>query len=244
MPSRLSGSGSDMTSEFDMDREERRLERLARDWVAVRSDEAARAADIDRWTRVIADLLAEQRRMEAEGLWTVGPSDLLSVIGHERREVTHCRVLAWLCDPRAPHGLGVSFLQAIMRALGRDVPAHQLAGASSEVEVSRSRSRADIVITTSRITLVIEAKIDALERSEQCDDLYRDWREEGDVVFVFLTPRGRPPLTATGEACDAFSVLSFRRVRELLSHTTAASVRSRGEAVVRSYLATLEKEFP
>lgn len=83
------------------------------------------------------------------------------------------------------------------------------------------------------------------EGEEQCDRLFRDYAAPR-VTFAFLTPSGRPPESATGEARQAFKPLSFARVASLLR----AAARERAgcgtplaRSAVHSYLGTLEKEF-
>jgi hypothetical protein len=111
-------------------------------------------------------------------------------------------------------------------------------------EVVRARCRADLVITMPRMKVVVEAKIDAFERPDQCDDLFAAFGEDLGVEFVFLTPRGRPPATATGDARRAFRRLSFAQLREALGDLLATSDRSApGRLTVESYHTTLEAQF-
>ena len=223
---------------FEVEAAERAIAVLTREWAGLPGVVAP-------WEATLAEMRAEQDAIVAAGQWTVGPADLLSVIGHGRREVTHCRVLRWLCDPRAPHGLGARFLAGVLAAVRRNVSAETLAGANADVEVARARSRADLVVTAPGLVLVVEAKIDHHERLEQCDDLFADWRGDGGVVFVFLTPDGRTPSTATGEACEAFRTLRFAALRDLLAELVASGAASpaAGAATVTAYLTTLQKEF-
>src|SRR5258708_1684856 len=67
------------------------------------------------WDRAYELMLEEQRGLMESGAWFRGRSDLLGVIGRARREVDHCAVLAWLLDPRMPHGLGVRFLRRFLK---------------------------------------------------------------------------------------------------------------------------------
>lgn len=89
-----------------------------------------------RWEGALGEIRAEQEAIVAAGQWTVGSADLLSVIGHGRREVTHCRVLRWLCDPPAPHGLGTRFFAGCSPPCDRRF---QRIGSPGPPRTSRSR---------------------------------------------------------------------------------------------------------
>lgn len=218
------------------------------DWKGISQDELI--GDIDAWKRCFHEFVERQQQLRASGQWISGPSDLLGVIGKSRRETYHSAVLAWLLDPGAPHGLSTRFLEAILKECRPKaaIGAESLASTVTECEVARSKSRADIVVWSRDVTIVVEAKVDHVERPEQCDDLYADFREEQDALFVFLTPDGRKPKTATHEAADEFCTLSFRTIRSILHDTCenagSDAAGSLGWHSVLSYLRTLEVEFP
>ena len=116
----------------------------------------------------------------------------------------------------------------------------------AECEVPKARSRADIVFTSSEITLVIEVKVNARERENQCDDLYSDYYDKPRPYFVFLTPDGKKPVSATGEACKEFATLSFRRIHDDLwdlVNNGQNDEPSEGLHTIYTYLSTLRKEF-
>lgn len=141
----------------------------------------------------LAGMAAAQERIVARGEWTHGPSTLMSVLGLDRAEVMNCRVVRWLLDPLSPHGLGTAMLGAFAQVLG--VEFDQPAKASVRVEVVQPESRADVVLTGSGWTVVIEAKVDAPEGEDQGAALERDWPTARPLVF--LTRSGaRPPGTA------------------------------------------------
>jgi hypothetical protein len=174
---------------------------------------------------------------------------LLGVIGRGRREVDHCAIIAWLLDPNAPHRLGTRFLRRFLHRCrpDRTFGPEELALVRVRCEECREHSRADIVVRADRLTVVVEAKIDHVERPSQCDDLFRDYDEDSGAVFVFLTPHGSQPSTATGFATSAFVCLSFRDVRD----DVRAVVADAGEAMscsgarlsIECYLQTLDVEF-
>jgi hypothetical protein len=96
------------------------------------------------------------------------------------------------------------------------------------------------------LTLIIENKVDAVESPGQCDLYYRLFGDEPGARFIFLSPRGRAPLTASGPAAVAFVALSYRAVADALRSVledTAAERAGPGRDATVEYLRTLEKRL-
>jgi hypothetical protein len=222
------------------------FERMRQEWQGVKA--SVLDATITGWTDSFDNMRREQSDLMGRGLWVSGPSDLLSVIGYSRKETFHSAVIAWLLDPSMPHGMNSDLLARVLVHCFPDdeVPSDCLGGAVSECEVTKPSTRADIVVTASDLTLVIEVKVDAVEREAQCDDLYSDWGESAGARFIFLTPDGRRPRTASGDAEESFACLSLRTLRDILAEIlqTGGSAVAPGRAVAQTYLATLREEFP
>lgn len=210
---------------------------------------------VDEWERGIAEVALDHANLQAEGAWTTGPSDLLSIIGRARRETFHCAVLAWLMDPTAPHGLATAFLARFLESSGW-LPgdgSQALSAAVTYTEVRRTSRlgdrtldrRADIVVRAPGLCLVIEAKVDHWESDGQCHDTWELWRFEEGAHFVFLTPRGHAATSASGPARQAFHAIGFDTLRDLLSDCleAAPSPLTPGRASALSYLQTLRQEF-
>lgn len=165
-----------------------------------------RVKELSRETRQdSADLTGSRlRRLEAvqaalveRGLWTSGPSTLYAVLGLTRREVEACRVLGWILDPLAPHGLGTAVLGQLLdwleeHAEVESVSRSALADVQVVIEEARRRSRADLVLYGQGWEIVIEAKLAAGEQPDQGHRLAADWP---DAHYVFLTPRGLEMVT-------------------------------------------------
>jgi len=222
--------------------------RMVNEWQEVRRRRAGVLSD--RWQALYEQFVERQQELRQRGQWFSGPKDLLSVIGRSRRETFHSAVLAWLLDPGAPHGLKARLLEAVLDTCfpSQQRDQRSLEGAVTECEVARRNSRADIVVWSSDVQLIFEVKVDHVERARQCDDIYKDFGHERGALFLFLTPRGREPVTATEDAREAFQTLSFRKVRTLL-RGICDSVGQDGTAApgwhtVLCYLQTLEVEFP
>lgn len=221
---------------------EAEFSRVLEDWRATCGTARTSVSD---WERDIRTLVDEERSLRTDGAWLHGRDDLFGVLGINRAEIRHSAMIAWLLDPSARHGLGTRFLDSFLeRAFNRAF--EDTDRARTTCEVAREECRADIVVDTPTWNIIIENKVDANESPRQCDILYERFAREGIARFVFLTPSGRKPESASGEAAAAFASLGYRDVRDLLARalcSTPAAQSSRGRHIAEDYLRTLEREF-
>ena len=200
------------------------------------------------WSEAMSKMRLQHDRLVSDGLWVNGPSDFLDIIGLARNENTHSRMLEWLLRPTARHGLGCGLVRRLVeRCTGEPMSAPV---AVREVVFSywRNGREADLVVWGRTFTLIIENKVDAPEQDEQCDDLYENFKNELEPLFLFLTPDGHRPSTATTpEAQRAFSTLSWPEVRAMLeaalNESGPATAVADAVDVVRNYLRTLKEQF-
>lgn len=191
-------------------------------------------------------------RLIDAGLWVSGPSDMLSVLGRQRDELMHSRLLAWLMVPTNRHGLGRRFLTGFLDRLwpgegllrtGQVVVDTEVTNSGPDEAGSTREARADVVIRGQDLTLVIENKLDAGEGHEQCERLYWAWTSEpGETRWVFLSPSGRTPVTTTSPAAAAaWRSMSYAQVRDVLAGAVddAGASASAGRATATQYLASL-----
>jgi PD-(D/E)XK nuclease superfamily protein len=227
------------------------MEQLSLRFLAVRAEWHAilqPAPDHERFEAI----RREARRLVDAGQWTSGPSDLLSILGRQRDELVHSRMLAWLLVPTNRHGLGRRFLTAFLDGLWPDESLLQSGSVTVDTEVTQTglddvgairAARADIVLRGEGLTVVIENKLDAGEGLEQCERLYWAWAAEaGETRWVFLSATGRAPVTATTDvARAAWRTLSYAQVREILATAidAASGDASIGRSTVVQYLASL-----
>jgi hypothetical protein len=113
-------------------------------------------------------------------------------------------------------------------------------------ETDRTReARADIILRGGGLTVLIENKLDAGEQPDQCERQYWAWvNEPGEARWVFLTPHGRPPVTATSaQAKAAWRALGYANVRDALAYSLddRAARTSAGRDTARQYLETLNR---
>lgn len=225
-----------------MEADEHVLADMFAEWTDIQM-RASRQA-LGTWQVAFEAMVREEGKLRSEGKWVRGHADVFGVLGISRAEIRHTRFVAWLMDPAARHGLGTRFLQ---RVLARTFPGETFANLDRAIpvcEVTRAECRLDIVVWGGDFTIVIEAKVDADEGAAQCDYQYAQLSSEPGARFIFLTPRGRLPRSATGDAKEAFVPLSFAAIREDLRDALAEAPDANGRGAAEDYLRTLEREFP
>jgi hypothetical protein len=203
----------------------------------------------------MAGMRERHLELRRAGFWIHGRPDLLAVLGRERRETYHSTMLGWLLDPGAPNGLGTRFLRRFLIEVDpafSSITEERLESVSVQCEVARLESRTDVVIFGNDFTVAIEVKVDAVEGPDQCLRIFRDFRDEPGARFVFLTPGGRRPSTATDEAEGVYVPLSYQWVARLMTSVLAEGTEDRGSlegphavgrATCTSYAFTLKQEF-
>lgn len=204
-----------------------------------------RRQQVSLWRESFARLEARQTELQLAGRWLGGRADMLGIIGYSRRETVHSAMVAWLLDPTRRHGLGIAFLERILARCFPDEAFQGLEKARTECEVARDGPRVDIVVWAPDWTIVIENKVDAAENPGQCDAYFSAFAEDPDPHFVFLSPSGKRPRTATGDAAEAYRSLSYSGVIECLTEALRETADSgvTGHAVAAQYLASLREEF-
>lgn len=147
--------------------------------------------------------------------------NILGAAGLSRQELRHSDLLAYLLDPRQPHGLGDRFARALLERVAPllpealDVPALSLVG----MTVQREWKFVDLLLEapTDRLTVIIENKVDSGEHSDQLHaywQLVHSHRPTWRVVGIFLTLDGAPPAKERDRA--HYAPLSYGDVAEAL----------------------------
>jgi hypothetical protein len=198
------------------------------------------------WEQQFASVAAEEENLRTEGLWAHGRDDLLGVLGRQRDELTHSRMIAWLLDPCAHHGLGTRVLAGILAmSFHSDPPASAaLALAKPRCEVTLIDGRLDIVVEAPGLYLVIENKVDAPEGDRQCEHYYQNIQRP-DARFVLLSPEGKGAQSESDDVRSAFRPLRYASLADIIRDALAsAPAQGRARPVVEQYLRTLQREFP
>lgn len=229
-----------------MEREwQNRFERLTAEWRLAAPAEPPPSAET--WPASFRRLLAEEEVLRKRGAWQRGGVDAFEVLGLSHRELFHSKMLAWLLDPCGRHGLGTALLERVLHVTFPNEKWTDLSLARTDCEVTVGEGRLDIVAQAKGLYLVIENKVEAIESEEQCDSYYSLLLGRTDARFIFLSPGGKAPKTATGEAAAAYRPLSYRQVRAslkaALDDTVAHEASAKARAVARDYLRTLERCF-
>ena len=214
-------------------------------WHAVQHEsDSAAMSEVAAWTARAEGMRTAQSVLAAAGDWTSGPTTLLAALGLQRREVLLTRALAWTLDPSGRHGLGRAALDTLAARMG--LPPVRTGGnvrvvveeSRDDVNVTGERevTRADLVVYTDEWTLIVEAKVYAVEQPRQLDRLHELWCGEAEPTFAFLTRGRRDPITATASA-DAWRRLTWAEVAGDLAVAADACSPVPG---VRELIATLE----
>lgn len=217
---------------------------LLREWRAITPPVSV---DLSTWERQLSALRAEELRLRSEGNWARGRDDFMGILGIERAEIRHSRMIAWLLDPCGRHGLGVSFLEAVLRQTMTseeiDTIRSGLAAAASSCEVVIEGGRLDIVVEAAGLYLVIENKVDAPEADRQCE-YYFDTVLRSGRRFMFLTPDARPLRTEREDVREAFALCLYSQIADMLEGALrAGNPEATARFVAVDYLRTLRKEF-
>jgi hypothetical protein len=191
------------------------------------------------WGQSVGKMLAEEDRDRAAGQWLIGPADWLAVLGRTRHEMTHSRLLGWLCNPVGQHGLGIVFLHAFLEIAQCPSPAHPAAVVDLEVTGLSLKTRADIVITLPDRTVVVENKVDAQESPLQCDLLAGDHPSPAHLVLLQVK-KGRPDSAPVSG--ERWQTATWKQVSMALSRCLPLAA---GPAayIVNEYETTLRRLF-
>ena len=200
---------------------------------------AAEERKMARWLNDIGAISQEYVALRGHGQWLVGPTDWLGVLLRERHEMTHSRLLGWLCDPSGQHGLGTDFLGRFLALVKSPHGADPSATVALEVTGPSALSRADIVITLPEHSVVVENKIGAQESTDQCLLLADDHPEPAHLVL--LTPGQQRPTTA-GASEHRWIAVRWADVA-LLVETVVASASGPSSYIVQEYATTLRRLF-
>lgn len=211
----------------------RRITSMRGDWASiVRSDLSA----VSTWRERLAALRRQRAEHIEKGEWRAGPRTLLSAVGLADLELRLTAGLGWLLRPDGHHGVGDSALRALMADLGHEDI--DTAGARVLLEESRDvgRTRADLIVTASTWTLVVEAKVYAGEQERQLDRLHELWSGAAHPVFLYLTRQPVPPTTAVASG-DVWQQRTWQTLAALLRAAAAGDNVAPG---VHDYIDTLE----
>ena len=205
---------------------------------------ALRALDADVRLEILREMLAE--------------FNLFDVLGVERSELRHSRVLEWLIDPRGSHGLGNSFLRGFLKCISSDGDRTGVSRVSPavvdgwdllDVETVRERDRIDILVVgeSDGFVCLIENKVDSKEHTNQLSRYLKVVEQRYPclkVLPVYLTPVGAKP--SKERDAERFVSLGYSEIVELLRdvlETRVAMVNSNVAVFLEQYEQTLRRRI-
>lgn len=206
------------------------LARMVEQWESITSE----PNPVPGWESKLDRMRDHQDRLRATGQWRSGGRTLLHALWVHHDEVMMCRGLAWLLTPDGWHGLGTAVLDGLLGRLG--VPTEGSARAVVTTEESRGDTRADVLVRFEGVAVLIEAKIWALEQSQQADRLADDFGEETPNL-VWITREGNLPSTAV-TSHGRWRAITWSTIAEIVA--LGVSTMPHCEPGVVEYLRTLE----
>ena len=181
--------------------------------------------------------------------------NLFDVLGVERSELQHSRVLEWLLNPCGTHGLGRSFLRGFLTRISSDGDRTGLSHAEvdgwdlHDVKTVRERHRIDILVVgeSDGFVCLIENKIDSGEHTDQLSRYLKDVEQaypQLRALPVFLTPVGARP--SKDSDSERYVSLGYSEIADLLRDvldTLAATVNRDAEVFLEQYEQTLRRRI-
>ena len=147
------------------------------------------------------------------------PFNILTALGVGRQELRHSALLAYLLDPRQPHGLSDHVARVLLRRaaplLAEPLELESLA--LGNLTVQREWSFIDILVESpaDKLVIIIENKVDSGEHSNQLTTYYQKIRKHRPgwrVIGIYLTLDGAPPARAQDRA--VYAPLGYADVAE------------------------------
>jgi PD-(D/E)XK nuclease superfamily len=238
----LSGTGTSGPAELEIWKE--RHAEAANAWAALcRQDKDRTSALPSGWTERYQAARSAQQELVRAHLWRGGPQTLLAAIGAQNSELALTAGLAWLLRADGHHGLGPAALSGLLARLGvtgtagdARIVCEESRGDDQGAGLDR-KTRADLVVYGDGWTIVIEAKVFAVEQDGQLDRLHHHWKGEASPYFAFLTRGARDPVSADDSRAH-WHRLTWEEIARLVR--TAASEQPKAAAGVHDYAETLE----
>jgi hypothetical protein len=169
------------------------------------------------WNQLLVKVSGISRKYEMISQKTGGHFNIFNIADIATDEVTICRVLYELINPRGSHYQGDAYLRLFdqyVLKMGLTEEDFKSAAAQREHVISDDR-RIDLVITTRDKFIPIEVKIYAMDQNRQCYDYSR--HRINSKVF-YLTLDGNPPSAESAQGLksngddgyDEVTQISFR----------------------------------
>jgi len=168
------------------------------------------------------------------------PWNIFRLLKRSSDELIHSYILAYLFDPKLPHGLDDLFLQLFLENIGKEVTGIEPHLIEVETEVWLGSRIMDIIVDMGANVMVIENKIYASESPGQTRDIEievskSDRYSDKEVFYVYLSPKGIEP-----ENKEKFIPVSYYSIAEIIRNLTLAEVREIPQKTYNLLLELLE----
>lgn len=219
--------------------------------------------------KALLELMQDIHCLDVLQRWTDG-INIFHVLKIARTEIRHSNMLAWLLDPNENHGLGTSFLRALITDLSKShsygfaaeesvyydailTPKDAISLLSSDLtdtRVYREWNHIDILLKLPKgIIVAIENKVDAAESTNDGKSQLTKYRDvlnknfEGEKILkLYLTPNGDSP----SQENQDWKVYTYFDILSILTsvndrHSNNLSVES--QALINNYIDVLNNEI-
>lgn len=147
--------------------------------------------------------------------------NIFDVLKLSRTEIRHSNMISWLLNPHENHGLGDSFIRALIRiiirngAYGEIEPVELMTANLNDLQVLREWEHIDIFLYTKEFAIAMENKIDSGEHDNQLGKykkLIEDRYNKQKKIYLYLTPTGINPSDT-----DNWEILTYSDILEAIT---------------------------
>ena len=147
--------------------------------------------------------------------------NIFDVLKLSRTEIRHSNMISWLLNPSESHGLGDSFIRALIRIIIRNgvygaiEPVELMTADLSDLQVLREWENIDIFIYSKEFAIAIENKVDSGEHDNQLEKykkLIEDRYSTQKKIYLYLTPAGINPSDT-----DNWEILTYSDILEAIT---------------------------
>lgn len=178
--------------------------------------------------------------------------NFLAALGVQRKEIKHSNFLAFLLDPKKPHGLGDRFLRDVLSETASRVypPQEWLAEVATwdltQTEVGRERHNIDLLLLNRerKLAVIVENKTGSKEHGDQ---LARYWEIVSGTypwasnrLGAYLTVHGGKP---SDDRYVSITYSAICRVGESLLRSGSRSISDKTRQFLGEYLSSIRREF-
>ena len=185
--------------------------------------------------------------------------NLFDVFGFARNEIRHSFFLKWLLDPKENHGLGDSFIRALMSYLVSSEPDRYgdrafdlLMMDCADFSVQRETKNIDLFLLSESksVAITIENKIGSHEHAstgfDSQLDKYRTYVEDAfpsikTKIFVYLTPREESP--SDTENWQTLSYSTIVDIIEELLDDNKERLSPDVRVLIQNYIAVIRRDI-